>query len=106
MNSGLLSSNLPRSNTKSNNINQEEPDFVINQVLSLVPTCITPITDLTVGSLFVLNPLPTLITNELYQQVTTTCSTPFTASVDIFANIQFSNVCSTPITTLIKINYV
>ena len=106
MNSGLLSNNLPRSKTKSvSNTSTEEPNFIINQVIPTVQTCITSITDLTVGDPFTLNPPPTLIPNELYQQITSTCSIPF-YQVDILANVQFSNVCSIPMTNLIKINYV
>ena len=106
MNSGLLSSNIPRSRAKGiGNNSTEEPDFIINHVLPLVQTCITPITDLTVDDSYTLNPSLTLIANELYQQITTTCSIPF-YQVDILADTQFSNVCSLPMTNLIKINYV
>lgn len=109
MNSGLLSTGLPRSVPKA--INQkEEIDITnlanINITLDSIQTCITPITDINVGDPFNLSTPPPVIEGQLYNQDAETCTGLFNLQYNLEDLITNASTCSIRSGKLLTINYV
>lgn len=106
MQSGLLSTGLPRNKSQTSQNNNEGIDSLFTDImLNNAPTCMTPITIINVGNPFILSNLPAVIANELYDENVSTCTRIFGLLVNLEDLITEVHVCTAQLPN-IKINYV